>query len=89
MNDGIVVNGLYFIFFLFLMIVVFVVLGGPVDTIFDSFIYNPVVSEQSYMVPNYKLAARLAFAIGIATPSVWFVAKMFSREPAVYKYRRR
>jgi len=71
------------------MIVLFIVLGGPVDTIFDSMTSNPVVPEQTQMVPNYKLAARLAFAIGITTPVVWFVAKMFSREPAVYKYRRR
>ena len=89
MNNGILINSIYFIFFLFLMIVLFIVLGGPVDTIFDSMTSNPVVPEQTQMVPNYKLAARLAFAIGITTPVVWFVAKMFSREPAVYKYRRR
>lgn len=88
MNNGILVNGLWFIFWLFLAFIVFILLGAPVDAIFDSFINNPVVSEQSWMVPNYKLAARIAFAIGITTPVIWFVAKMFSREPAVYNRRR-
>lgn len=89
MNNGLLINSLWFIFYLFLMITIFVILGGPIDTIFDSFTSNPVVTQQAYMVPNYKLAVRLAFAIGITTPVIWFVAKMFSREPSVYKYRRR
>jgi hypothetical protein len=88
MSGGILVNAITFIFWLFLMVVVFYVLAGPVDTIFDSFIENPVVIQQVTMTPYYKIAVRMAFAIGISTPVVWFFARMFSREPAYFKQRR-
>jgi len=88
MSSGIIINSITFISLLFLAVVLFYVLGGPVDIIFDAFTDNPVVSEQTTFVPNFKLAARMAFAIGIATPVVWFFVKMFSREPAQFVRRK-
>lgn len=89
MSVGLIRNSITFLSLLFLAIVLFYVLGGPVDVIFDAFTDNPVVPEQATYTPNFKLAARMAFAIGIATPVVWFFVKMFSREPAQFVRRRR
>jgi len=91
MNNSISINGLLFIFWLFLMIILFFMLGGAIDAIFDALVDSAAghsADETLQYVPNYKLAARMAFAIGISTPVVWFIAKMFSREPATFRNRR-
>ena len=88
MNDSLIVNSLYFLLYLFIAAVLYFVLGGPIDTIFDSFTSNPAVPQQATLIPYYKTAVRIAFAIGVTTPVFWYVAKMFSREPTYYKYKR-
>jgi hypothetical protein len=88
LENSITLNGVLFIVYLTLGVIVFWVLGGPVDTIFESMLIDPVVSQQNTFIPLYAMAARVAFAIGITTPVVWFLAKIFSREPGFVGYRR-
>jgi len=88
MSNSITVNGVLFIIYLVIAAIVFYVLGGPMDTLFDSLTNNAVVSQQETMIPVYKTAVRIAFALGVATPIIWFLIKIFSREPTIYQYRR-
>lgn len=87
MSDSITVNGAYLLLFLFIFIVIFAVLGGPIDDVMDGILgldgygFSDEIDEY---VPYFKTAVRIAFAFGISTPAVWFVAKVFSREPAYY-----
>jgi len=88
MIDSITKAGVTFVFYLFLMLTVFYILGGPIDLIFDGIIDNSAYDQVAQFGPNYKTAVRIAFAIGITTPVVWLVAKVFSREPAMFIRRK-
>jgi len=92
MSDSISINGAYLLLFLFIFITVFAVLADPVDNIMDGILNLDGMTssdEIDQYVPYYKTAARLALALGIATPVIWFIAKIFSREPANYYNNRR
>jgi len=89
MDDSITKNGVIFIAYLALMLFLFYILGGPIDTVMDGILSDTTVSQMATYGPAFKTAARLAFAIGITTPVVWFVVKMFSREPAYFYDKRR
>ena len=88
MGDSIIGIGVTFAAYMFLMLVFFYILGGPIDTLFDGIIDSSSISQMASYAPNYKFAARIAFAIGITTPVFWAVAKVFSREPTDFTKRR-
>jgi len=88
---SITIIGATFLLYLFIMIIVFYVLSSPVAYIFDAFAGVPLgeaSDEMATYLPYYRAAVQLGFAIGIATPVVWFIMKIFSREPAYYMPRR-
>jgi len=88
MSDSITGIGVTFAAYMFLMLVFFYILGGPIDTLFDGIIDSSTISQVATYGPNYKFAARIAFAIGITTPVFWAIAKVFSREPVDFTRRK-
>lgn len=88
MSDSITGIGVTFAAYIFLMLTLFYILGGPIDAVFDGIIDSSSISQVATYGPNYKFAARIAFAIGITTPVFWIVAKVFSREPTDFTRRR-
>ena len=89
MSDSITINGAMMLLLFFVFIIIFSVLGGPVDSIMDSILGMDGLESSDEIdtyVPLIKTAARIAFALGISVPAVWFTAKVFSREPAHYYY---
>jgi len=91
--NSIAYAGLVFITYLFLMVTIFFVLSGPVDTIMTAFSDGAVGTSYATQMNSYHagfvLAIKIAFALGIAAPITWFIMWIFSREPAVYQYKRR
>ena len=84
-------TGAIFLLYLFIMSIVFYALSSPVTAIFDALSGVPLgaaTDEMNQFLPYYRTGVQLAFAISIATPIVWFIAKIFSREPAYYQPRR-
>lgn len=87
MSDSLAINGAELLLGIFLFIILFSVLGGPVDDVMDGILgldgssYSDEIDEY---VPYFKTAVRIAFALGITGPAIWFIAKIFSREPAHY-----
>lgn len=92
MSDSITYNSVIFLLFLFIAIVVFSILSDPVDTILDAILGMDGLTSSSQIdtyVPYIKTAVKIAFSLTIATPVVWFIIKIFSREPAYYnRYNR-
>ena len=90
--DTITHAGIIFLVYLSLMIMLYFLLGGAVDAIFDAFtgshfgLANDAMAEY---VPLYRNAVKLAFAIGLATPITWFIFWSFSIEPSYSKIRYR
>lgn len=92
MSDSITYNGAVFLLFLFLAIIVFFVLSDPVDQVLEGILgLDGLTSsdEIDRFVPYIQTGVKIAFSLSIATPVVWFVVKIFSREPAYYRNNRR
>jgi len=76
--------GLVFIVYLFIMTILFYTLATPVNTILVGVmnIDVPSVSDElNLYIPYYIQAITMVFLLGIATPCVWFIFWIFSREP--------
>lgn len=90
MSDSITYNGAIFLLFLFIAITVFFVLSTPVDNILEGLLGLDGLEssdELDTFIPLIQNAVKIAFSLGIATPVVWFIVKIFSREPAYYQKR--
>ena len=83
--DNLIHAGVVFIVYLFVAIVLYFSLGGPVDAVLNGVWSsgNQTVAA-SYMdsyMPNIKWGVNVAFALGIAFPVTWFIFWVFSRDP--------
>jgi len=83
--------GVLFLAFLFMVVVFYFVLSGPVDAIFDGFddVDDPISGDEiDLFLPNIRTAMNIAFALMLATPITGFIMWVFSREPFYERYRR-
>ena len=86
-DDSIVINMLIMMLFLFVFIIVFAVISGPAEDILNGIMGitgTTASAKLNYFIPFYIIALRIGFALLVATPVVWFVSKIFHREPAHY-----
>ena len=85
--------GMVFLLYLFIMVTLFLLLSGPVDTIMTAFddgsVGTEYETEMNLYHDNYVLAIKIAFVLGITTPLTWLVMWVYSQEAAHYQYRRR
>lgn len=89
--ENIIFAGIIFAVWLFIGIILYYTLSGPIDAILNGILtigQNTNVDEITkdainYHIPNYRWAIKLAFALGIATPFAWLIGWVFSREPFV------
>jgi len=91
-SDSLILIGLYFIVYLFMMIIFTYVFHYPIDLILGTFeratVTGATTQLQTY-IPYYRTALIMAFALGVGTPVAWVIMKIFSREPATYYNKRR
>jgi len=88
---NIVHAGVIFAVYLFIMILLYFTLSGPVDAIMDGLTNAPLGEAEDEMdthSPNINWAIKAIFACGIATPLTWFVMWVFSKEPYIGVRRR-
>lgn len=91
-SDSLIMMGVAFITYLFMAIIFTFVFHYPVDLILNAFQGATVTNATPYLsefIPYYRTALIIAFALFVGTPVAWFIVKIFSREPAVYKNKRR
>jgi ABC-type uncharacterized transport system YnjBCD permease subunit len=84
--DNLIHAGVILGVYLFIAILVYFLLSGPVNAVFDGLNAGAqgVPSVKPYMdlyLPSIRDAVQIAFALGIAFPVTWFVFWVFSREP--------
>lgn len=91
--DNIIMAGIVFVVYLAIAIMVFFVLSGPVDALFDSIDAGAQLTDAApYMdqhLPYLRQGVNIAFALGIAFPATWFIFWVFSRDPDISFYRLR
>jgi len=91
MSDSITRIGATFIFFLFIVIISYFVMSGPVDVLFSGFEsadFGEGESHKDTLMPIVRTCFNIAMALLVSIPVTWLVMKIFSREPSYYKYRR-
>lgn len=91
-GDSLLIATMVFITFAFLTITIFYTLSTPIDTIYEGFLdadLGEAEGPSEWLLPYYRLATSMVFAIGILTPVVWYIMWIFHREPAYERYRRR
>ena len=91
-SDSLIMMGVAFITYLFMAIIFTFVFHYPIDLILGVFQSATVSGATTYLnefIPYYRTALIIAFALFVGTPVVWFIMKIFSREPALYQNKRR
>jgi len=91
-TDSLILMGLYFIVYLFMMIIFTYVFHYPVDlilSVFEGATVSGATSQLQTFVPYYRTALIMVFALGASAPVVWIMMKVFGREPSISVQRRR
>ena len=89
--SNIVHAGVVFGVYLFIMILIYLTLSSPIDSVMDAIQANPpddAADEMAEHAPNIEWGIKAAFACGFAIPITWFVFWVMSKEPFI-GYRRR
>jgi len=88
---SIIKSGAYMLIGLFLILVIYFVISGPLETIFDGFDDADTGEATGYMnihLPWIRTALNIAFSVAIVTPVMIFIFRTFERDPEWYYYRR-
>lgn len=77
--------GVVFLVALFIVVVIYFLIGGVVDALFDAFLsgdWANAETQKNTYVPSIRIAFRIFLAILVSIPVVWFFFWVFHREPA-------
>lgn len=90
--DNLIHAGVILGVYLFIAILVYFLLGMPIDAILDGIntggqIIDDVRPHMNLWMPYILEAVQIAFALGIAYPVTWFIFWVFSRESDVNIFR--
>jgi len=82
--NNIIHAGVVFVIWLWIAIAMYFLLSPAIDAIFEGMINAPLgdtADEMTRHGPEIQQAVKIAFALGVATPSTWIIFWVFSAEP--------
>ena len=89
MRESFTMISILFITFLFMSLIIAYILSGPIDLFYLAILNADVTGYENTYIPYYRSATIMVFALGIASPFGWLVAKVFEREVEYDPYQRR
>lgn len=92
MRESLTMIGLLFLIYLASMLIIAFTLSGTIDDILVAIMgidNDAVVDQVNLYIPVYRNALIVVFALGVASPFGYLIARIFSRDDDYYYYRGR